>query len=137
MAFPTRKVYGQSKQDTCYFCGANANIENSQGFIVCKDHKDKDVEPIRCLCGQWLDIRKSKWGAFFVCNNCGPVNINKAKEYSENKINTSNDSGFKLNKSLRDKEETRKNNVLADKRKNQKYQKDIIYTLDELDAMWE
>ena len=44
MAFVGKKIYGQSKQDSCVFCGDNARSENNQGFVTCNSCKDKVME---------------------------------------------------------------------------------------------
>jgi hypothetical protein len=74
-----RKVYGQSKVEQCPFCDKTALSVNSQGIPVCQDHKKEHLN-IKCLCGSWLDVKKSKWGPFFVCGNCGPVSLKKGLE---------------------------------------------------------
>lgn len=124
MAFQGKKVYGDSKQDACVFCGSNARYENPQGFTVCADHKSKEMEAMRCACGDWLDIRKSKWGAFFTCTKCGPISLKKAMDVKDGNLG----DGFKLNKKFRQVEIKRKAPV--------KYEEDVIYTLDELESMW-
>lgn len=118
MAFG-RKVYGQGKQEICAFCGAKAFSENSQGLPVCASHKKKLMEDKKCVCGEYLEIKKSKWGAFYVCKNCGPVSLSKASD--------TDTSGYKLNKKFR-------KNI---KPKEIKYEKNRIYTIKELEALWD
>lgn len=108
-----RKVYGQSRVDECVFCGVRAFSENSQGFMTCKDHKNSIMEDKNCLCGEFLDVKKSKWGAFFVCPNCGPMSLKKVEEMIAGNYN--------LNKKFRKKET---------------YDKDKVYTLEELEQLW-
>jgi hypothetical protein len=106
-----RKIYGQSKIEECIFCKKTATTENSQGMPVCKEHKNKQVVDKKCVCGEYLDIKKGKFGSFYLCINCGPMSIAKAEEMEIN-------NNVKLNKKFRQKE-------------------DKIYTLDELDKMWD
>ncbi len=74
------KRYGQSKVNKCPFCGRDAFSQNSQKIPVCKDHKDTMMKDMKCACGSWLDMREGKFGVFYTCLNCGPVNMNKALE---------------------------------------------------------
>lgn len=78
-----RKVYGQSKTETCPFCGASAIFTNKQGFPVCKDHKDAIMNDMRCACGEPLELKKGKFGMFFLCISCGPRNAKKVFELNE------------------------------------------------------
>ena len=108
-----RKVYGQSKSDVCVFCKKTATVENEQGLPTCKDHKHQSMEDKRCVCGEYMDVKKGKWGAFYLCPNCGPKSISKVEE-------TETEQGsFKLNKRFR------------------QGQKEKVYTLDELEQIWE
>jgi hypothetical protein len=77
-----RKVYGQSRIEKCPFCGAQALSTTKQGVPCCKDHTDRMLE-LKCVCGEWLEMKKSKWGPFFVCVNCGTVSFRKAMEMNE------------------------------------------------------
>lgn len=72
-----RKVYGQSKAYECPFCGKRALSVSKQGVPVCVNHKNKSVN-IKCVCGEWLDIKKGKWGPYFHCMNCGNISFRKA-----------------------------------------------------------
>jgi len=90
------------------FCEKLAIAKNRQGLSVCQTHRNKILDDKRCLCGEILEIKHSKWGPFFLCTNCGPQSLDKV-------LNEDN-SEFKLNK---------------------KYQKEKIYTIDELEKMWE
>ena len=107
-----KKVYGQSQATECYFCDKRATTENSQGAPTCIDHKSKDIGLKKCLCGKYLEIRKSKFGIFFLCSSCGPISIKKAKE-------TENNSEYNINKAFRPKEKT--------------FDKEKTYTLEELE----
>jgi hypothetical protein len=77
-----RKVYGQSRIERCPFCGAQALSMTSQGIPVCKNHTDRSLD-LKCICGKWLELKKSKWGPFFVCESCGTVSFKKAMEMNE------------------------------------------------------
>lgn len=74
------KVYGQSKVSSCPFCGQSANVKNEQGVPVCKNHTKSFIQDVKCACGEYMDIREGKWGPFFLCMNCGPVNWRKGME---------------------------------------------------------
>lgn len=88
-----KKIYGQSQNTSCIFCGAIATATNGQGLPACIKHTTQELEDIRCTCGEWLDIKQSKWGAFFTCVNCGAVSLQKGLSMK--------DVGGKLNKKFR------------------------------------
>ena len=75
-----KKVYGQSKIYICPFCDKKALTENKQGLPVCLKHKGQVLSNMKCVCGNWLDVMKGKWGAFFNCINCGNINLRKGLE---------------------------------------------------------
>lgn len=75
-----KKTYGQSKVASCPFCGAQATTQNSQNIPVCRNHTNDKMPDIKCVCGEWLDLREGKWGPFYTCFNCGIVNMTKAQE---------------------------------------------------------
>ena len=77
-----RKVYGQSKVEGCPFCGKQSTTENDQGVPVCRNHKDKCLD-FKCICGQWLDVNKGKYGPYFNCMNCGNISYRKGMEMNE------------------------------------------------------
>ncbi|MFH1590751.1 MAG: hypothetical protein ABIC95_02375 [archaeon] len=77
------KRYGESRVDHCVFCDRQSTAKNDQGLAVCITHRHAELAPFRCACGEYLDIRQGKWGAFFLCMNCGPINIRKAREINE------------------------------------------------------
>jgi hypothetical protein len=77
------KVYGQSREDSCFFCGSRALAENVQGLPVCIPHKKAEVGNLKCVCGEYVDVKKGKYGAFFLCMRCGPLNLRKIKEFNE------------------------------------------------------
>lgn len=119
-----KKIYGQSREQTCMFCEKRATTENEQGLPSCIKHKNDLMDDKVCVCGEYMCIKKSKWGAFFLCPNCGPISMNKAMSMQARQ-------GFKLNKSFREKREKR----LETSNRNKKTEK--IYTIDELEHMWE
>lgn len=75
-----RKVYGSYKVESCPFCGEPAYNVNPEGVPVCKDHKNRKLPAMRCACGEYLDMKKGKFGVFFTCFNCGAINARKAYE---------------------------------------------------------
>ena len=75
-----RKVYGESQVSTCSFCSKTAIFRNNDGFPVCKDHKEKSFDSMRCLCGKVMDVKRGKFGSFFVCPVCGPMTFSKVLE---------------------------------------------------------
>ncbi len=78
-----RKVYGQSQSNNCMFCGSAATTKNEQKVPVCRAHKDSWLNDFKCICGDYLDIRESKFGIFFTCMNCGSVSLSKALEINQ------------------------------------------------------
>lgn len=77
-----RKVYGQSQQTPCPFCGSNVTAKNDQGLPVCHRHT-KDEINLKCVCGEYLDVKESKYGTFFLCMRCGPVSYKKGMEIND------------------------------------------------------
>ena len=77
-----KKTYGSYQVNQCIFCGTAAYSVNPQGIPVCNNHKsaEVDMDAIRCACGDYLDIKEGKFGAFFLCMKCGPRSIAKVKE---------------------------------------------------------
>lgn len=74
------KRYGQSKIINCPFCGKQAITKNSQGIPVCLEHKKSLLPDMKCICGEWLDIKNGKFGPYFYCMKCGNINFNRALE---------------------------------------------------------
>ena len=74
------KRYGQSQIAKCPFCGEMATLSNPQKVPVCIKHKNSELNAMKCACGSYLDMKHSKYGPFFVCINCGPINMRKALE---------------------------------------------------------
>ena len=75
-----RKVYGQSRVDKCPFCGKQAVLKNPQGIPVCTKHAKDMLVDLKCICGDWLDVAKGKFGSYFRCMKCGSVSLNKVME---------------------------------------------------------
>src|SRR3989338_1621127 len=80
MRFKARKVYGQSKENNCAFCGSIATQTTKEGILVCSHHLQQKIENIQCTCGSWLEQKSGKFGPYFTCFNCGNINFNKAME---------------------------------------------------------
>jgi len=80
-----REIYGSSNVDSCIFCSARALALNEQQFPVCTNHRNAivNMDKLKCPCGSYLDIKKGKYGAFFLCMNCGPRSISKIRELNE------------------------------------------------------
>jgi topoisomerase IA-like protein len=77
------KKYGEYRKDNCPFCEKQATAKNSQGLLVCSEHKDSKLPDIKCLCGSWIEIRIGKFGPYFFCMNCGNINLKKGLEMLE------------------------------------------------------
>jgi len=75
-----RKRYGESQILNCPFCGSLAHSKNKQGVPVCSKHKERELANLKCICGEELEVRESKWGAYFFCINCGNLSFNKGME---------------------------------------------------------
>ncbi len=78
----SRKIYGQSQELLCPFCGKQCIAKNGQGLPTCREHTGKEIN-LKCMCGKWLDIRESKFGTFFTCMDCGPVSWKRAWEIND------------------------------------------------------
>jgi hypothetical protein len=74
------KRYGQSKIENCTFCDKRGLLKNTQGLIVCSDHRNKVMDDLKCACGNFLELRQGKFGPFYTCMNCGIISIKKAQE---------------------------------------------------------
>lgn len=78
------KRYGQSKKNDCPFCGKIAILNNPQGVPVCAAHKNAEINNFKCVCGDWLDLFKGKWGPYFRCFKCGNMSYSKAMDINRN-----------------------------------------------------
>ncbi len=75
-----RKRYGESRVDSCPFCGKQGIAKNSQGVPVCLAHKQEMLSELKCACGSYIDVKSGKWGAYASCFKCGNVNLRKVLE---------------------------------------------------------
>jgi len=74
------KRYGESKIENCPFCSKPSVTKNKQGVPVCQKHKNEELKDLKCICGEFLDVKAGKWGAYFNCLNCGNINFRKGME---------------------------------------------------------
>ena len=72
-----KKEYGNYQQNVCPFCSKVAVTKNSQGIPVCREHSNKKLEGIKCVCGSWLDLCDGKFGPYFRCMNCGNISFQR------------------------------------------------------------
>ncbi|MBU0665877.1 MAG: hypothetical protein ABIC91_03255 [Nanoarchaeota archaeon] len=84
--FSRKKVYGEYKKDICPFCEKQATSINQQGVPVCQQHKTEELPLMKCVCGETLDLKTGKFGAYFHCMNCGNISFHKAMDINP-KIN--------------------------------------------------
>jgi hypothetical protein len=119
------KRYGESKKQSCPFCNKPALTKNSQGVPVCIKHKNESLD-LKCICGEWLDVRSGKWGPFFNCGRCGNISFAKAMEANPNigSASSTQQSTAKKATSIPEKKPA----VTKDKGK-----KEIVITSDEVD----
>ena len=85
------KRYGEYRREECPFCGKQSITKNPQGVPVCLKHKERLLDGLKCVCGEWLDLRQGKWGPYFFCNKCGNINFKRALELNP-QIRESNNS---------------------------------------------
>jgi hypothetical protein len=78
------KRYGESKLETCPFCGRQAIIKNPQGVPVCTDHRNKNMPDFKCVCGSYLLMQEGKFGVYFNCMKCGNMNLKKVLDINPN-----------------------------------------------------
>jgi hypothetical protein len=74
------KRYGQSMVDNCPFCGKIAVVRNKEGVPTCSAHKGEKLKEMKCICGNWLEFKKGKFGSYFFCIKCGNISFRKAIE---------------------------------------------------------
>lgn len=131
--FRGRKQYGLSRTEVCPFCLKQATTTNSQKIPVCKEHKDAIMNDMKCACGEWLDIKQGKWGYFFLCMNCGPLNKDKVFMFNEIK-DVSVKKPAAVNKSIIKKKTTKKKTTKKKTSKSKytkKSEKEITITSDD------
>lgn len=78
------KSYGNYKIERCPFCGQQGTTRNSQGLVVCTKHKNAKLGEMRCVCGEYLELKSGKYGAYFKCLRCGNVNLKRV--FQTNKV---------------------------------------------------
>ena len=83
-----KKVYGQSRIETCVFCDKTATLKNKQGVPVCSNHQNSKLNDFKCSCGKYMDLKEGKYGIFFTCIDCGTMSLQKA--LSINQVNDDN-----------------------------------------------
>lgn len=74
------KKYGSSKRTNCPFCERPATTHNAQEVPVCRFHKERNLEDIRCMCGSYLALEIGAYGPYFSCVNCGNLSFRKGFE---------------------------------------------------------
>ncbi len=80
--------YGQSRVDSCPYCGGQATAENEFGVPTCRHHVKADMPSLKCFCGDWLDVAKGKWGPYFRCMQCGNLSWSKGLEANPGAFST-------------------------------------------------
>ncbi len=78
------KQYGKSKIDNCPFCEEQAITMNKQKIPVCIQHSESKLGDMKCVCGEYLELKTGRYGIYFNCLRCG--NINKKKIFEINRI---------------------------------------------------
>jgi hypothetical protein len=77
------KSYGSYRTDTCPYCGSPTYTKNTLGLPVCKVHAKTDEYPsLKCVCGDWIDLKVGKFGVYGHCMRCGNQNLNKILEFN-------------------------------------------------------
>ena len=77
------KQYGKSKIDKCPFCERQATSLNKQKVPVCTLHEDSILEDMKCMCGEYLELKTGRYGIYFNCLNCGNINSRKIFEINQ------------------------------------------------------
>jgi hypothetical protein len=141
-----KKVYGQSKVEKCPFCGKTATTENLQGVPTCISHKSEELVDFKCMCGEWLEMKKSKWGPFFLCMHCGPISYKKGMEVNEHLLEQKRAPTAKVQEKKTEEKKTEKKpekrksayDILDDKDEdyNPKKKKETVITSDEVDLYY-
>lgn len=96
------KKYGESMVNKCPFCGRQATATNIQGVPVCYHHKKESLGELKCVCGEFVELRTGKHGIYFHCLNCG--NISAKKVFDVNNVKTPP----KMNKCFKEGHSSRK-----------------------------
>src|SRR3989344_1993490 len=82
MHFKAKKEYGESKIESCPFCGRMATQKSEQGLAVCPRHVKIRMDDRKCVCGQRLEFREGKFGPYFNCIKCGNISFDKGMKIS-------------------------------------------------------
>ena len=82
------KKYGSSKRTNCPFCDKSATTHNTQEIPVCRLHKERNLEDIRCMCGSYLALEIGSYGPYFSCVNCGNLCFRKVLEMRSPTVKT-------------------------------------------------
>ncbi|MFH1276467.1 MAG: hypothetical protein ABIH82_05130 [Candidatus Woesearchaeota archaeon] len=127
--FKAKKVYGQSKQDLCAFCGSIATQTTENGILVCRHHRESKLEEIKCTCGSWLEQKSGKFGPYFSCINCGNINFNKAMEMKSVMPKVDAKKEFVPSTTYKESFQDRENRVRREERKP----KEITITSDDVE----
>ena len=106
------KRYGESKIDKCPFCSQRATTNNNQGVAVCKDHKESVLNEMRCACGDILELKMGKFGAYFNCMSCG--NINMKKVLDVNDVRDVSENAEKIKESVKEKRVVKEITIRSD-----------------------
>ncbi len=123
------KRYGQSKIDSCPFCGKQATTQNKQGVPVCQAHKNREIQDMKCLCGGWLDLMNGKFGPYFNCMKCGNINFKRALEMNPDLDKEEPKKDFEGEK----KEPVRRSTQYpSEKKSSDKEKKEIFITSDDI-----
>lgn len=75
-----KKDYSTHKVSKCPFCDGPAITKNEQKIPVCTRHKEELLQDLKCSCGEYLDLKISKYGPFFLCMKCNIVKFSKGLE---------------------------------------------------------
>ena len=124
------KRYGQSKVDSCPFCGKIATVKNNQDIPVCHKHKNTPLPDLKCSCNSYLDLRNGKFGAYFHCLNCGNINMKKALALNPDIGKPQTKPQEKIISETETKTAEKKEN----KQDKQEEKKEITITSDEVDV---
>lgn len=103
--------------------------ENSQGVHVCSKHKDEYVD-LKCICGEWVEVRSGKWGPYGVCPRCGNLSWRKLLEANPS-ITPSGEKSVSSGKKQRPVQRSMPKTYRAVKESK----KEIVITSDEIDLM--
>jgi len=124
------KKYGESRIDSCPFCGKISTTKNEQKIPVCINHKNEKLPEMKCICGEWLDIQESKFGSYFRCMRCGNISFKKAMEINQVKPKDTSTNKEKSESTTSSKERSKTQENTTTQRK------EITVRSDELDYLF-